>query len=87
MIGRSLPVTGAETRMCRSTARPGAGSTTGLIEKTGAGALMVSGDSVCALMTFDPFRGLEFRLRSKRSNVPELYGTVFRFVKSESSLR
>src|SRR4051812_15709068 len=37
MIGRLLPVTGAEIRTWRSVARPGSGSTTGLIEKTGVG--------------------------------------------------
>ena len=37
MTGRSLPVTGAETRTSRSTARPGDGSTTGLTDRTGAG--------------------------------------------------
>jgi hypothetical protein len=36
MNGRSLPVTGAETRTSRSTARPGDGSTTGLTDRTGA---------------------------------------------------
>ncbi|WP_235932558.1 hypothetical protein [Dictyobacter arantiisoli] len=42
MMGRSRPVTGAETRICKSTARPGVGSTTGLTETTGVGALMVT---------------------------------------------
>lgn len=41
MTGSPLPVTGAETRTCRSTARPGADSTTGLTDRTGTGALAV----------------------------------------------
>ncbi len=38
MMGRSRPVMGGETRICRSTARSGAYSTTGLTETTGVGA-------------------------------------------------
>lgn len=39
MIGRSRPVVGAETRICRSTRRPGTDTTTGLTEMTGVGVL------------------------------------------------
>ncbi|GGO36845.1 hypothetical protein GCM10008949_41320 [Deinococcus humi] len=38
-MGRSRPVMGADTRICKSTVRPGAGSTTGATETTGVEAL------------------------------------------------
>src|SRR4051794_28946001 len=86
MIGRLLPVTGVETRTCRSTARPGAGSTIELTERTGVGL-----DSLMVWIPFVGFavghswaaagRGLEASARLKRNVVPQPYGTSFRFVK------
>ncbi|GAA2453847.1 hypothetical protein GCM10010433_65250 [Streptomyces pulveraceus] len=38
MTGRAVPVAGAETRTRSSTGRPGTESTTGLKDRTGAGA-------------------------------------------------
>src|SRR5215210_7189552 len=58
MTGRSPPVTGAETRTSRSTARPGAGSTTGETERTGAGEPNVSAAYVDSLMMRLPLNGL-----------------------------
>src|ERR1700730_17340447 len=54
MIGSSVPVAGAETLTCRSTARLGADSTTGLNERTGVGALTTSlgVDSLMMLILF-----------------------------------
>lgn len=39
MIGKSLPLIGAETRNCNSDARPGTEKTIGLKERNGVGAL------------------------------------------------
>lgn len=58
-MGKPLPVTGAETRTWRSTARPGAGSTMGLTERTCMGPLEGLAAEVGSLMILIPFRGLD----------------------------
>src|SRR5262245_6021013 len=52
MIGSLLPVTGAETRIWRSTSRPGADSVIGLTEKTGVDALALE------FVMFSPYLAL-----------------------------
>ncbi|GAB1339958.1 hypothetical protein ACE1SV_65480 [Streptomyces sp. E-15] len=42
MTGRPVPVAGTDTRTWRSTGRPGTGRTTGLKDRTGAGAAEAS---------------------------------------------